>query len=121
MKAVSHLTRFFFPVASDMWLAVLRCGLAIQVGLYCFSLRPDWEQLNSSNGSGTISRDLAEAILSADSILVPRLGWLVTAGEHLGLKEATVLNLTWGILVLTTACLLLGLFSRAAAITTWLL
>lgn len=121
MKFGARLTQFLFPSATDTWLTVVRVGLALQVGLYCFSLRADWQQLYSSNASGTISRELAEAILSADSIVVPRLGWIVTAGEHVGLSEATTLNLVWWLLLLAAASLLLGLFCRTAALTTWLL
>lgn len=112
---------FLFPAVSDRWLSVLRCGLGLHVICYCLSLRPDWVLLYSSRGNGLISRDLAEAILSVDSELVPRLGWLVAAGERLGLSEPFTLNLLWLVLLSAGLCLLAGAFCRSAAVVGWFL
>ena len=70
---------------------------------------------------GLISRNLSEAILSLESPLIPRLGWLVEIGGRLGLGEESILSLVWFCQVATGCFLLLGLFSRPAAIAAWLL
>jgi hypothetical protein len=115
-----RLIGFLFPPESDNWLALLRFGLGLQVVLYCFSIRKDWTYLLAGNG-GLISRNLSEAIVSLESPLIPRLGWLVAAGARFGLSEATILFVVW-ISLLGAGCLLLvGLFSRPAAIAAWFL
>src|SRR5205814_7047489 len=116
-----HLTEFFFPASSDIWLAILRLGLGFQVTLYCLSLRSDWKHLFAGNGEGLISRDLMEAILTAEAPLIPRLGWLVTLGGHLGLSEAITLSILWSCLLVAGCCLLMGLFCRRCAILAWFL
>src|SRR6267378_1548329 len=93
--ACNRVEEFFFPAISDAWLSILRIGLGIQIIIYCLSLRGDWNNLFAFHGGGLINRDLTEAILSADSSLIPRLGWLVALGGPLGLRETTVLPLVW--------------------------
>jgi hypothetical protein len=116
-----RLIDFFFPAESDTWLAVLRIGLGLQVVLYALSLRDDWNYLLAGTGHGLISRNLGEAILSLESHLVPRLGWLVTLGTRVGLREETVLSVAW-ICLLGSGCgLLMGLASRFSAILAWFL
>jgi hypothetical protein len=120
MQAVwKRVIDFFFPVESDEWLTVLRIGLAIQVLLYSLAMRSDWNYLLAGTGRGLISRDLSEAALSGESLLVPRLGWLVKIGSNFGLSEAFVLNAAWLCLVCAACFLVIGLFSRTAAILTW--
>ena len=93
MQAVwKRVIDFFFPIQSDEWLTVLRIGLAIQVLLYCVSMRSDWNYLLAGAGRGLISRDLSEVALSGESSLVPRLGWLVNIGSHFGISEALILD-----------------------------
>ena len=99
----------------------MRIGLAIQLLLYAFSIRADWVYLLAGTGRGLVSRDLAEALLSLESPMIPRLGWLVDAGKQLGLNEPTVLDLSWYGLILASLFLLLGLFCRPAAIAAWFL
>jgi hypothetical protein len=110
---------FLFPAASDNWLAILRLGLGVQTTLYSLTLRNDWNDL--LGGAGVSSRDLAEALLSVESHFVPRLGWFVALGEHLGLREEIVLSIAWICLVVAGCSLLLGLASRFSAILAWLL
>ena len=110
----------FFPT-SDRWLSILRIGLAVQLLLFAFSIRADWVYLLAGTGRGLVSRDFAEALLSLESPLIPRLGWLVAAGKQVGLNESAVLNLSWYALVLASLFLLLGLFCRPAAIVAWFL
>src|SRR6266516_2978311 len=116
-----RLVDFCFPAESDTWLAVLRIGLGLEVILYALSLRDDWNYLLAGTGHGLISRSLGEAILSLESHFVPRLGWLVGLGAHIGLREETVLFVAW-ICLLTAGCtLLVGFACRFSAILAWFL
>jgi hypothetical protein len=81
----------------------------------------DWNYLFAATGSGLVSRNLGEAILSLESPFVPRLGWLIALGAHVGLGEETVLSAAW-ICLLGAGCgLLAGLFCRCSAILAWFL
>ncbi len=116
-----RLLEFLFPAESDMWLSILRLGLGLQVTLYSLSLRNDWNYLLAGTGNGLISRDLAEALLSVESHFVPRLGWLVALGAHVGLPEETVLSIAWICLLASGCGLLLGFACRLSAILAWFL
>ena len=116
-----RLFEFLFPPETDNWLTVLRLGLGIQVTLYSLSLRNDWNYLLTGTGQGLISRDLAEALLSVESHFIPRLGWLVALGAHVGLREETILSVGWICLFGAGCSLLLGLFCRVSAILAWFL
>jgi hypothetical protein len=116
-----RILQFLFPAGSDTWLAILRLGLGLQVILYALSLLNDWNYLFAATGSGLVSRNLGEAILSLESPFVPRLGWLIALGAHVGLGEETVLSAAW-ICLLGAGCgLLAGLFCRCSAILAWFL
>jgi hypothetical protein len=106
---------------SDRWLSILRIGLAVQLVLYVFSLRSDWNYLLGGTGRGLVSRDLAEALLSLESWLIPRFGWFVGPAKQLGIDESTVLSLSWYCLTLGAVFLLIGLYLRAAAVASWFL
>jgi hypothetical protein len=112
---------FCFPAESDTWLAILRIGLGLQVVLYALSLRDDWNYFLAGTGHALISRNLGEAILSLESYLVPRVGWLVTLGTRLGLHEETVLRLAWICLLVSGCAVLMGIASRFSAIFAWFL
>jgi len=99
----------------------LRLGLGLQLLLYAFSLRSDWNYLLSESGSRLVSRRLGEALLSLESPMIPRLGWLVLAGKRFGLDETTVLALSWYALTFASVLLLVGLFCRPAAVGSWFL
>ncbi len=116
-----RLLEFLFPAESDMWLSILRLGLGLQATLYSLSLRNDWNYLLAGTGNGLISRDLAEALLSVESHFVPRLGWLVALGAHVGLPEETVLSIAWICLLASGCGLLLGFACRLSAILAWFL
>lgn len=116
-----QILEFFFPTETDQWLSILRVGLGVQIILYCLSLRSDWTYLLAPTGSGLISPDLAEGVLKAESIVIPRISWLVAVGERLGLENETVLWIVWGLLLLGGALLCLGLSCRLAAFGTWFL
>jgi len=110
----------FFPT-SDRWLSILRIGLAVQLLLYVFSLRSDWNYLLGGTGRGLVSRDLAEVLLSLESWMIPRFGWFIGPARQLGIDETTVLSLSWYCLTLGAIFLLIGLYSRAAAVASWFL
>src|SRR5215208_3467569 len=115
------LLRFLFPPEIDTWLAVFRIGMGVQVVAYALFLRSDWHSLFSATGKGLVSRELGEAIASFDSPLIPKLAWLVSFGQHVGLGEETILSIAWACLLCMGGCLLLGLFCRPAAIIAWFL
>lgn len=117
----TKLAAFLFPSETDRWLVILRLGLGVQVVLYALSLCRDWNYLLAGTGHGLISRDLAEKLLSLESPLVPRFGWLVALGNYVGLTEETVLQAAW-VGLLTAGCgLIAGLFCRSSAILAWFL
>ena len=116
-----RLIELLFPADSDTWLSILRFGLGLQVTLYSLSLRNDWNYLFSGSSRGLISRDLAEALLSVESHFVPRLGWLVALGAHVGLREETILSVAWICLLAAGCALFLGLACRFSAILAWFL
>jgi hypothetical protein len=115
------VVRHLFPAESDQWLAWLRVGLGIEVGLYCLSLRADWTYLFASNGRGLISPHLSEAVLLRDSALTPRLRWFTAAGEYLGLSEDTTVLVLWTCLLCAGLLLTIGFCSRTSAIVAWIL
>jgi hypothetical protein len=116
-----QLLEFLFPVESDRWLIVLRLGLGLQVILYSLSLLNDWNYLFAATEKGLITRNLAEALLSLESRFVPRLGWIVALGAHVGLGEGTVLSVAWICLLAAGCALVAGLFCRCSAILAWFL
>jgi hypothetical protein len=86
------------------------------VTFYCLSLQKDWIDLFAIGRAGVIKRDLAEAILSAESHWIPRFGWLVHFLTSLGCSEQTALAIGWWSLLGAAIFLLFGLFSREAAV-----
>src|SRR6266550_8785920 len=116
-----RLFAFLFPVETDNWLAILRLGLGFQVAVYSLSLRKDWNYLLAGAGNGVVSRNLAEALLSVESYFVPRLGWLVTLGTKVGLREDIVLYIAWTCLFVAGCALVVGLACRYSAILAWFL
>jgi len=115
-----RLAAFLFQTATDTWLTVLRLGLGVALLLYALSLRNDWNYLLGGT-TGLVNRNLAEAILSLDTHLTPRLGWMVALGERIGLTEQAVLSIAWFCLLGAGCMLLLGFACRFSAILAWLL
>src|ERR1700694_5021975 len=105
-----RLRKFLFPAETDYWLGILRVGLGLQVVLHSLSLKNDWNYLFAGSGNGLISRTLSEALLSAETPFVPRLGWLVALGARLGLREQTILTAARLCLLCAGCGLVLGLF-----------
>jgi hypothetical protein len=95
----NDLMGFLFPTETDRWLTVLRIGLGLQVTVYALFLKRDWHYLFAGTGKGLVSRELGEAITSFDSPFIPRLGWLVILGGHVGVGEETVLSIAWACLL----------------------
>ncbi len=111
-----RLLEFLFPRETDHWLAVLRVGLGVAVIVYSLSLRNDWTYLFS----GTV-RDLAEALLSLESLFIPRFGWFASMAAQCGVDENLFLFAAWASLFLAGCGLVLGLFPRVSAIVAWFL
>ena len=120
-KVSQTIERFLFFPESDLWIAVLRIGLALELTGFCFALRKDWIQLLAGEGGGLINRDLMEAALNAESYFIPRLNWLIETGKTVGLAESSTLWLIWAAQLIASLLLLAGLYSRGAAITGWFL
>jgi hypothetical protein len=116
-----NLMGFLFAPQTDEWLGTLRIGMGLEVVVYALFLRSDWHYLFASTGKGLVSRKLGEAIASFDSPLIPKLGWLIALGGHAHIGEDAVLSIAWACLLSMGLLLLLGLFSRPAAIIAWLL
>jgi uncharacterized membrane protein YphA (DoxX/SURF4 family) len=112
-------TDFFFPIESDRWLSILRIGLGLQVTMYAWSARADWLELFSRNGQALINRELTEKVLSVQSPLAPRLGWLIWLGGHIGVSEPIILWSAWFCLLCAGYLLVSGLFCRPAAVIAW--
>ena len=84
----NRLRNFLLTPQSSIWLTILRVGLGLQVLCYGLSLRGDWLELLGRENQGLIRRDLTEAMLSARSPFIPRVGWIVDIGVHLGLERS---------------------------------
>jgi len=110
------LKEFLFPLETDTWLACLRIGAGLQVVFYAVSLRGDWMDVFALNFNGLVSREIAEAVTASDSSWAPRISWLTEAAGQLGITESTARSVTWWLLLAVGVFLLIGLFSRAAAI-----
>ena len=112
---------WFFGGTSDHWLAALRIGLGLQLVLYCITSRADWLQMFTLHPGSFVTRDLTEALVTLGAALVPRVSWLISVGEFIGLSEATVLWVVWSGLLAAGLCLVAGIFCRSAAIAAWFL
>src|SRR5262245_56162485 len=99
---------FLFPPDSGQWLSLLRVGLGCQVILYTWSLRHDWRFLFQSDRQGSVVRTLTEAIVSSQTELTPRLGWILAIGERLGGTESVILWVIWFSIIVAGCLLLLG-------------
>lgn len=121
MNVRERVRRFLFPAESDRWLTWLRVGLGLVIVFYTWPLRSDWNYLFGGSDKGLVSRQLFEALLSTQSLLIPRLGWLVFLCRQLGWSEGFALSLAWSLLFASGLLLLPGLFARPAAIVAWLL
>jgi hypothetical protein len=115
------LISFLFAPETDKWLGALRIGLGLVVTAYSLFLRSDWHNLFAGTGKGLVSRKLGEAITSFDSPLIPKLSWLVALGDYAHIGEDAVLAIAWACLLCMGLLLLIGLFSRPAAIVAWFL
>ena len=117
----NRFREFLFAPQSSIWLTILRTGLGLQVFCYGISLRADWLEVLGRENQGLIRRDLMEAMLSAESPFIPRVGWLVDAGAYFGLSERAVLWSVWLTLMIAALLVVVGLFSRISSVVLWLL
>jgi hypothetical protein len=62
-----------------------------------------------------------ETAVRVQAPFVPRLGWLINAGEYLNLREETVLSAVWVCLLIAGVSLLFGFCCRTCAIAVWFL
>jgi Vitamin K-dependent gamma-carboxylase len=115
------MNEWFFGGTTDNWLAALRIGLGLQLVLYCIISRADWRQMFALQPGSFVTRDLTEALVTLGSTLVPRVSWFISAGEFIGLCEATVLWVVWSVLLAAGLCLVAGIFCRSSAIAAWFL
>ena len=120
-KVRGLVASFFFSEESDAWIGILRIGLGLVVVSYVLSLANHWNLLFATDGPALVTRDFSEALLSLQSRFVPRLGWLVDAGQQFGLKEQVVLQFAWICLLGSGVGLTLGIFSRFSAVVAWFL
>lgn len=116
-----QVNEWFFGGTTENWLAALRIGLGLQLILYCITSRADWLQMFASQPGSFVTRDLTEALVTLGAALVPRMSWFISAGEFIGLSEATVLWVVWSVLLAAGLCLVAGIFCRSAAIVAWFL
>jgi len=93
MKVRERVREFFLPAESDSWLTWLRVGLGLVIVLYTWPLRSDWSYLFGGSDKGLVSRQLFEVLLSTQSPLIPRLGWLVFLCRQVGGSEGFALSL----------------------------
>ena len=125
MKRISlrwrQVNDWFFGGTLDYWLAALRIGLGFELLLYGITSRADWLQMFTLHPGSFVTRDLTEALVTLGAALVPRVSWFISAGEFIGLSEATVLFVVWSVLLAAGLCLVAGIFCRSAAIAAWFL
>ncbi len=112
---------FLFPADTGRWLFILRVGLGLEILFYTLSLRSDWNLIFGGSGHGLLGRDVADAMAVVQSPLIPRLGWFIFLFQQIGLDESLALSAIWWCLLTLGCFLILGLFSRPAAILTWFL
>ena len=105
----------------DYWLAALRIGLGFELLLYGITSRADWLQMFTLHPGSFVTRDLTEALVTLGAALAPRVSWFISAGEFIGLSEATVLWVVWSVLLAAGLSLVAGIFCRSAAIVAWFL
>ena len=121
MNWSKSIVEFLFPVRSSSSLVILRGGLGLSVIFFCLSFSLPWSVAFTNAGNIVIGRDLAEAIAAYGNPMVPRLGWLVSLGEWLGVSEKHVLWVSYVTLLLSGGCLVFGFLSRIAALIAWFL
>ncbi|TMP90933.1 MAG: hypothetical protein E6L06_06400, partial [Verrucomicrobia bacterium] len=115
------MNEWFFGGTTDNWLAALRIGLGLQLVLYGITSRADWLQIFTLHPGSFVTRDLTEALVTLGAALVPRMSWIISAGEFVGFSEATILWIVWSGLLAAGLCLVAGIFCRSAAIAAWFL
>lgn len=112
---------FLFCPDTGEWRTFLRVGLGAILVIYASALREDWSYLFAGKSGGLDHQGLFEALLSTQSALIPRVGWLVYLGGWLGLRPSLCLSIIWSLLFGAGCLLVTGWFTRSAAIAAWFL
>lgn len=112
---------FLFLPDSARWLILLRLGLGLELVSYTLLLRSDWVVIFGSAGSGLLGREVAEAMTVVQSPFIPRLGWIISAFNDIGLNERTALAAAWWALLVLGCLLVVGVWPRATAFLAWFL
>ena len=115
-RAWNALETFFLEPATARPIAALRIGLALVLLLQAFMLRGSLVDL--FGGDGIVQGDLARILMSPS---MPRISTFTEILSPLGLAENSVLLLTGLLYVFSLLFLLLGFYSRVAAIAAWFL
>ena len=110
------ILRFAFTPARPAPLAVLRIGIALLLLAQAASIAPVFFELHGS--SGVIQGPLREAFAAPG---LPGVGWLVTVLSHHRAAETPILLSVAALYLISLLALALGLFTRVAAVSAWLL
>ncbi len=117
--SAARFRAFIFPREGDRWLTILRVGLGLQFAIYALTVRTSWSVLFGQSGNGLVSRELSELLSSAQSPLLPKLEWLLSAMERIGLHGSSALSLIWFALLATACSLMAGFLCRPSAFVAW--
>ncbi|WP_437280117.1 HTTM domain-containing protein [Sorangium sp. So ce375] len=114
-RVLRSIERFALAPASAAPLAVLRIGLAAVLLLQAALVAPALFELYGR--SGILQGPLRDVFARTE---LPRIGWAVELLAPLGVGEDSVILGTGVIYVLALAALLVGWWTRAAAVLAWL-
>jgi len=112
-KQIEH---FLLDPASARPLAILRIGVALVLIIQAFLLRNDLAVFFSHGGlvQGSLAAHLSEPN-------TPRLGWLTDRLAIYGISEMTVIFFVTRIYFFSLLLLLVGFWTRGAAVLAWFL
>ena len=118
-KIMFKLDSFFFFVPKTLYdLAFFRIGVGILSIAYFLQVGQD--TLDIFGEFGVVRREIQELYIVQS--FIPRLSWLCDAFKMLpNYDEKIVLNLLVIVSVLTSFCMLIGLFTRWSSLLTWFL
>ncbi|WP_437969087.1 HTTM domain-containing protein [Sorangium sp. So ce260] len=114
-RVLRSIERFAFAPASAAPLAALRVGLAAVLLLQAALVAPALYELYGR--SGILQGPLRDMFARTE---LPRIGWAVALLAPLGVGEDSVILGTGVIYVLALAALLVGWWTRTAAVVAWL-
>ena len=121
MSIGKNTFEFLFRSDTGRWLSFLRMGLGLQVLFSVLSLRADWNLVFGGGHSGLLGREVGDAMTVVQSPFIPHLDWIVSLLSKTGVNENAALALVWWSFLVLGGLMLLGLFCRPVAVTTWFL